>query len=91
MSTEPQIKPKGLVNTPQRPMGPMGRGGMVLGVQKARDFNGTVRKLFSYLRATNLEVGLLLHIGREPKFARVVCENRLKRHVNAPAHDPRLP
>jgi hypothetical protein len=25
-----------------------------------------------------LEVGLLLHFGREPKFHRVVCENRLK-------------
>jgi GxxExxY protein len=35
-------------------------------------------QLFSYLCATNLEVGLLLHFGREPKFQRVVCENRLK-------------
>jgi GxxExxY protein len=35
-------------------------------------------QLFSYLCATNLEVGLLLHFGRQPKFYRVVCENRLK-------------
>jgi GxxExxY protein len=39
--------------------------------------NGTLQ-LFSYLCATNLEVGLLLHFGGEPKFHRVVCENRLK-------------
>lgn len=36
-------------------------------------------QLFSYLCATNLEVGLLLHFGREPKFYRVIYENRLKR------------
>jgi GxxExxY protein len=35
-------------------------------------------QLFSYLCATNLEVGLLLHFGREPDFHRVICENRLK-------------
>lgn len=36
-------------------------------------------QLFGYLCATSLEVGLLLHFGREPKFYRVICENRLKR------------
>jgi GxxExxY protein len=36
-------------------------------------------QLFSYLHATQLEVGLFLHFGREPKFYRVVYENRLKR------------
>jgi GxxExxY protein len=35
-------------------------------------------QLFSYLCGTNLEVGLLLHFGREPQFHRVVFENRLK-------------
>ena len=40
------------------------------------------RQLFSYLCATNLEVGLLLHFGREPTFYRVICENRVKRHRN---------
>jgi GxxExxY protein len=35
-------------------------------------------QLFSYLCGTHLEVGLLLHFGREPKFHRVVYENRLK-------------
>ena len=42
--------------------------------------SGAKRQLFSYLSATNLEVGLLLHFGREPKFQRVICENRLKGH-----------
>ncbi|MGH7669662.1 MAG: GxxExxY protein [Gemmatimonadaceae bacterium] len=35
------------------------------------------RQLFSYLRATNLEVGLLLHFGPSPRFHRVVCLNKL--------------
>jgi len=39
--------------------------------------NGT-SQLFSYLHATNLELGLLLHFGREPKFYRVLYENRLR-------------
>ena len=29
------------------------------------------RQLFNYLRATRLEVGLLLHFGPEPKFYRI--------------------
>src|SRR5215216_4135757 len=33
------------------------------------------RQLYNYLRATNLEVGLLLHFGREANFYRVICEN----------------
>ncbi len=33
------------------------------------------RQVYSYLRATNLEVGLLLHFGLEPKFHRVVSLN----------------
>ena len=39
--------------------------------------NGT-SPLFSYLHATNLEPGLLLHFGREPKLYRVLYENLLK-------------
>ena len=30
-------------------------------------------QLFNYLRATKLEVGLLLHFGERPAFKRVVC------------------
>lgn len=38
---------------------------------------------FSYLCGTNLEVGLLMHFGREPNFHRVICENRVKRNRRA--------
>ena len=37
-------------------------------------------QLFGYLCATRLEVGLLLHFGREARAHRVICENRYKRH-----------
>lgn len=36
------------------------------------------RQLFGYLSASTLEVGLILHFGREPKFHRVIYENRFK-------------
>jgi GxxExxY protein len=34
------------------------------------------RQLLNYLRATNLEVGLLLHFGLEPRFHRLVSTNK---------------
>jgi len=34
------------------------------------------RQGYNYLRATDLEVGLLLHFGPEPCFYRVICRNR---------------
>src|SRR5258708_4760442 len=49
-----QQRPAQPGGAPARPMGPMGRGGMVLGVQKARDFKGTMRKLLDYLKAYRL-------------------------------------
>ena len=33
------------------------------------------RQLYNYLRATNLEVGLLFHFGPEPKFYRSIHRN----------------
>jgi GxxExxY protein len=33
------------------------------------------RQVYNYLRATHLEVGLLLHFGLEPRFYRVICRN----------------
>jgi GxxExxY protein len=36
------------------------------------------RQLYTYLRVTNLEVGLLLHFGPKAQFFRLVYENRLK-------------
>ena len=34
------------------------------------------RQLYSYLRATRVEVGLLLHFGPEPRFHRLICRDR---------------
>jgi hypothetical protein len=36
---------------------------------------GAVRQVSNYLRATSLELGLLLHFGPRPKFYRVICTN----------------
>lgn len=36
------------------------------------------RQLYNYLKASNLELGLLLHFGPEAKFYRVICRNRQK-------------
>lgn len=36
------------------------------------------RQLYSYLRGTNLEVGLLLHFGPEPSFFRLISTNKKK-------------
>jgi GxxExxY protein len=36
------------------------------------------RQLYNYLRATNLELGLLLHFGRKAQFFRIVCETEFK-------------
>jgi GxxExxY protein len=36
------------------------------------------RQLTTYLRATNLEVGLLLHFGPKARFVRKIYENRFK-------------
>ncbi|HWH53629.1 MAG TPA: GxxExxY protein [Gemmatimonadaceae bacterium] len=44
------------------------------------------RQLFNYLRATSLEVGLLLHFGRRADFYRVICQNHLKsRSLSSPS------
>lgn len=36
------------------------------------------RQLFGYLCASTLEVGPLLHFGREPKFHRAIYQNKYK-------------
>jgi GxxExxY protein len=41
-----------------------------------------VRQLYNYLRATNLEVGLLLHFGPKAAFHREICPNGRSNRVN---------
>lgn len=36
-------------------------------------------QLYNYLKATNIEVGLLLIFGKEPKFKRMIFENKFKK------------
>ncbi len=43
------------------------------------------RQLRNYLRATNLEVGLLLHFGAEAKFYRLYAPNGEKKHPRNPS------
>lgn len=42
------------------------------------------RQLLNYLRATNLEVGLLFHFGPEAKFYRLYAPNANKQHPQNP-------
>jgi len=37
-------------------------------------------QLINYLKATNIEVGLLLNFGRKPEFKRFVYDNKRKKH-----------
>ena len=50
---------------------------------------GAVRQVENYLRATTLELGLLLHFGPQPKFYRVIATNPATRSTNNPL--PRVP
>lgn len=47
-----------------------------------------LRQLYNYLRATDLEIGLLLHFGLEPQFHRLVNSYRKSASIR---HDPRHP
>lgn len=40
-----------------------------------------VAQVLHYLRASDIEVGLLLNFGREPRFKRIVFENGRKSHT----------
>ena len=46
------------------------------------------KQLLNYLRATNLEVGLLLHYGPKPRFYREYCANRSQRSMAVAKPDP---
>jgi len=34
--------------------------------------------IINYLKATNIEVGLLLNFGKRPEFKRFICDNKRK-------------
>ena len=38
--------------------------------------DSATRQLHNYLRASSLEIGLLLHFGPEPKFFRLINQKR---------------
>jgi len=46
------------------------------------------KQLTNYLKATEIEVGIILNFGPEPKFKRIVFENERKKIRNHP-RDPR--
>lgn len=63
---------------------------LVIEVKSTRTLHdGSVRQVENYLRATNLEVGLLLHFGPQPRFYRVICSNPAKLSPRIPL--PRVP
>jgi len=50
---------------------------LVVEVKSTHELAKTARRqLFNYLRASRLEVGLILHFGPEPHFHRLICQNR---------------
>jgi GxxExxY protein len=49
---------------------------IVVETKATRELHGSAgRQLYNYLRATNLEVGLLLHFGPKPAFQRIICRH----------------
>lgn len=47
---------------------------LVIEVKSTQDLHkSAARQVYNYLRATRLQVGLLLHFGPEPSFYRLVC------------------
>ena len=53
--------------------------GLLVELKAARAIeNAHVAQVLNYLRATNLEAGLLLNFGQRPQFKRVVYDNRRK-------------
>ncbi len=57
-------------------------GKVIIEVKTTLDLHPIARRqLRSYLKSTNLEVGLLLHFGAEPKFYRMVATNQNPKNV----------
>jgi len=55
---------------------------VLLELKSARTIDAAhVAQLLNYLKATDIEVGLLLNFGHKPEFKRLAFENRRKRPV----------
>jgi GxxExxY protein len=55
---------------------------VLLELKSARAIDGAhIAQLLNYLKATDIEVGLLLNFGHKPEFKRLAFENRRKRPV----------
>jgi hypothetical protein len=51
-------------------------GGVCKEIRSTQELHkAAMRQVHSYLRASNLELGLLLHFGPDPKFYRVYVPN----------------
>jgi GxxExxY protein len=49
---------------------------LVVEIKSTQDLHkAAVRQVYNYLRASNLELGLLLHFGPDPRFYRVYAPN----------------
>ena len=46
------------------------------------------RQVYNYLKATNLEVGLLLHFGPDPAFYRLISSNALASVASVASDEP---
>lgn len=56
---------------------------VLLELKAARSIDAAFEKqILNYLRATDVEVGLLLNFGHKPEFRRLVFENKRKIRVN---------
>ena len=63
---------------------------LVVEIKSTRTLHeGAVRQVSNYLKATNLELGLLLHFGPQPQFYRVIDTNSATRDPKVPL--PRVP
>jgi GxxExxY protein len=51
---------------------------MVVEVKSTYELHGAApRQVYNYLRATGMQLGLLLHFGPRPKFYRILCQKAL--------------
>ena len=56
-------------------------GKVIVETKSTEDLHkSATRQVYNYLKATSLEVGLLLHFGPEPRFFRLINQRKQKRN-----------